>query len=400
MIFTKAERFSGCRQPCVDRGLVLAPLSGRTGRAGLGEFAVRHVTDHRAKHAAFLIFVFLISFGVSGAFLGGVVPRPGVPGVSAKLEELKRRGEEVDVLFVGTSRVHHQIIPRLFDRLTAEAGCPTHSFNLGVDGLRTPEDYFVLEKALEGRTRPLRWIILECKDISFLEREVECESVRGPYWHDCHRMGILTQRFFAGRSVPGLTFKQNLRSARDEVHVLAKHAFLWLENELSVGASAERTASLALPEIGDLGRSSKKPINDGYLSQGNPPVASDEIVTYTRKLEELRKHPAVAEYGDRTSQRVLRLENALAARHGAKLVLLVPPTLKPRKFLPDPALLPIPTVIDVDRPEEYPELFDLQNRRDETHLNERGAEIFTTILAKRLCRLGTMVSVPAEPRRP
>jgi hypothetical protein len=190
-------------------------------------------------------------------------------------------------------------------------------------------------------------------------------------------MWILTQRFFAGRFAIGLTWRQRFRTTRDDAKVLALHTYLWLENELSVGVLGEQILRWETPDLRSVPIPSKEIIHDGYRSRGNPPVEAHEVFTYTHKLKELQKHPASSEYGDAASQWLLRREQDLAARHGAQLVLLVPPTLKPSKFLPDPRQGATPMLLDLDRPAEFPELFDLRNRRDETHLNERGAEILT-----------------------
>ena len=81
---------------------------------------------------------------------------------------------------------------------------------------------------------------------------------------------------------------------------------------------------------------------------------------------------------------MLKRQWELAKQHGAQLILLIPPTLAPYKFVPDPAVLPGVKTLDFDRPDLYPELFLLSNRRDETHLNANGADLFTKLIAKRL----------------
>jgi hypothetical protein len=315
----------------------------------------------------------------------GWQPKVGDREVLKKMDYLRQKGDEFDVLFVGTSRVHHQVIPALFDRLMTEGGVPVHSFNLGVDGMRTPEDNYLLETALASRTRPLRWIILECKDINFREQDVDQQTARAVSWHDSTRLNILAQRLWWGNLESQRTFQKRLRGMRDDVEVFSSHFALWLQNETGIGCLAEKTADWLKQSS-----SSFTPVAplesrfDGYDSAGKATPNPAERITYVRKFALLQRRKAESDYKDRASQLLLRRQQELAARHGAKLILLIPPTLVSSKFIPDPSLLPVPEVFDCDRPDLFPELFALENRRDETHLNESGAEILTALLAKRL----------------
>lgn len=336
----------------------------------------------------FVVFAFLGSLLVSATFLHSLLPGVKVAVVSTKIEFLQSRRDQFDVFFVGTSRIHHQIIPALFDHLLLDAGVPTHSYNLGIDGLRTPEDYYVLENALAGRRRPMRWIVLECKDINLRMQDIDQGTIRSSYWHDSSRMWILVQKWIWGGFGMRSTFPQHVRQIRDDGEVLEKHCGLYLQNELSVGALSDLPSTLtqrsARPNV-DKGDAVSF---DGYLSKGNPTVVPAEAISYGEKLKKLKTKPATPDYGDWASQMLLRRERDLAAKYGAELVVVIPPTLKEIKFTPEPTVQPTIKLLDFDNPERYPELFVIKNRRDETHLNEHGAEIWTRLLAQELIRLG------------
>ena len=350
--------------------------------------------SRRLRRPLAMVFVFLAALFFAASFFRGLLPRMQVVGVSTKIAFLQNRGDQYDVLFVGTSRIHHQIIPALFDHVMSDAGMPTHSFNLGIDGLRTPEDNFVLENSLAGRSRPLRWIVLECKDINLRMQDIDQGTTRSVYWHDSRRMWMLAQRWVWGGFGGQLTLQQHVRQIRDDAEVLGKHCELYLQNELSVGALSGLPSTLTQKREPPKIEKAESVLLDGYLSEGNPTVVSTEAISYVEKLKKLRTKPATPDYGDRASQMLLRRERDLAAKYGAELVLIIPPTLKESKFTPDPTLRPTLKLLDFDRPDQFPELFALRNRRDETHLNERGAEILTNLLAQQLIRLERSVENP------
>ena len=57
------------------------------------------------------------------SLIGALGPARTVECISDKLAELKARAAEVDTLFIGSSRVHHNYTPSVFDRETDRA-CP------------------------------------------------------------------------------------------------------------------------------------------------------------------------------------------------------------------------------------------------------------------------------------
>ncbi len=79
-----------------------------------------------------------------------------------KLERLKERSDDYDTLFLGSSRIYHQIIPQLYDRLTGERGIATKSFNAAVDGMRPWKTLkATFDQILKFRPKHLRWVFIE-----------------------------------------------------------------------------------------------------------------------------------------------------------------------------------------------------------------------------------------------
>src|SRR5688572_12726450 len=97
------------------------------------------------------ILTFLLAVALMAGALGYLAPEPHLNIVSAKLEWMRQHGDEFDVLFLGSSRTYHQILPERFEEILGAAGNKVKAFNLGVDGMRPPEDGYVLEQALRGR---------------------------------------------------------------------------------------------------------------------------------------------------------------------------------------------------------------------------------------------------------
>ena len=89
------------------------------------------------------VVTFIAGFTLIAAVLSSAVPSVRPPQIGAKLDFLAAHGAEYDTFFIGSSRVHRQIIPALFDAEMAALGVKTNSFSLSGDGMRPPEDEFV-----------------------------------------------------------------------------------------------------------------------------------------------------------------------------------------------------------------------------------------------------------------
>jgi hypothetical protein len=300
-----------------------------------------------------------------------------------KLRWLAEHGESCDVLFLGSSRIHHQLIPELFDRLMAAGGHPTRSFNLALDGLRPPEDSFLLERALRGRRAPLHWVILEANEMRFpLEGEND-RTQRVVYWHDWARLGWLFRRFLTGKDPTLRNGWQRLGEMSHDVDDLLGHAWLGTLKGLHLGQGANLVQRLSGAEVREE-ESLPSSAWDGFRQERSGPMSANVAAEYERQYRRLLRRPARVDYADPASQALVQWAQARVAAAGGELVLLVPPTVREEKFLPDPARLPTPRCLDFADPARYPELFASEHRKDNAHLNNAGAEQLTRRVAEAL----------------
>jgi hypothetical protein len=283
--------------------------------------------------------------------------------------------------------VHHQIVPELFDRLMREAGIRVRSFNLGVDGIRPPEDAFLLEHALQSRHAPLLWVIEEANPIRFREEEQIHDGLRGSYWRDGSRMLVLFQRLMTGKAQRARNAWQRLGELAHESGDFLGHCMLWLPKATHVGEGVPVlrgfcSHSLAVVSTGKIGKRL-----DGFISAGNEPMTERAARNYAKDMAALRRHPAEVDFADPTSQRLIRWSQKIVEEHGGRLILVEPPTTNDSKFYPDAQYGPVPPVFDFSDAGRFPELYAPDRRKDSGHLNQAGAEIFTRLIVKRLLAL-------------
>jgi len=96
--------------------------------------------------AALFAGCFLIStYGIGIAGRLALPPRE-VGELTEKIRAIERNDADIDTVAIGSSRMLHAFDPALFDRAAGKAGCPIHSYNLGIGGMNLIEMRYVLRR--------------------------------------------------------------------------------------------------------------------------------------------------------------------------------------------------------------------------------------------------------------
>ena len=312
------------------------------------------------------------------------LPFPEVETVKAKVDWLARHGEEYDTLFVGSSRTFRHIIPRLFDQLMAEAGMPTHSFNLGINAMRPPEDTYLLETVLAKRRAPLKLVVMETNSIDVCTSDDKNQgSARVVYWHDFKRFQALL-RCILEEGPPNNHYRGALKSGLWQWEAARYNLTLYLAKTLHAGRGFELWDVLAP------GKAPPPAVNrtsyDGYDFYGTPLAHIDqkEWELLQQRMAMFASHSTRVKERKLSSQLELREQRRLVASLGGTVISYIGPLPAGAEYLPDPALHPGLPVFNFANPELYPALFQRENRQDVGHLNQKGAEVFTRMLVEKI----------------
>ena len=301
------------------------------------------------------------------------LPMLPVPLVKEKIEWLAQHGDQYDTLFIGTSRTLEHIQPALFDQLMAQAGMPTHSFNLGILGMRPPEDSYLLETVLAKRRAPLKLVIVEANTINAENEADALGTLREVYWRDTSRFWVVTRSIL-----------ERKRKTLWKTEVLVHNLNVYLRKTLSVGRGIEwLTGHLeknASPPPQSLGKYS-----DGYLSYDTPlrTIKDEEWRVFQTKF----KRNIQLVFNDGASQQELAKKRLWVEAHGGKMIAFTPPIAGINHFIPDPRLHPGLPWLNFFQPAKYPEFFQKENLADSGHLNQQGAEFFTRRLVEEIVAL-------------
>ena len=145
------------------------------------------VSKFSAGRGLLHIGIAALAFVLTCAGLKAVRPFPDLGVAGPKLRFFNEHQDDFDTVFVGSSRINHQISPSIFDRIMGGAGHPTRTFNLGMNGMLPLESSFVLERLLKTKPRRLKWVFIELDDLETSRVPGAEGSRRYLYWHDWKR---------------------------------------------------------------------------------------------------------------------------------------------------------------------------------------------------------------------
>lgn len=302
-----------------------------------------------------------------GALVVGLaLPFPPVPDVFAKYQYLAENRQQFDTLFVGSSRVFHQIDPQQFDAEVAALGGRTRSLNLGYSGMWPPESFFFLRQILALRPPRLRWVFLELMQINLHRETRDAETLRTAYWHDW-RHTLLAERDILASPRP----------AAEKRRLAVEDAVIFLRWNVGLGRGSEWLRERLLP--GKPARTPRWRARAGFLPENDRQISAAGLPDFLARVAGLRLAPPATPVSAHYYEALQALV-AEVRRAGAQPIFLITPSLGGEDLTGLPAGVPVFAFTD---PAKYPTLYEPDRHYDEWHLNEWGAAELTSLLAQR-----------------
>ena len=315
-----------------------------------------------------LVLIFIASLAGSSALISCVLPPASIPQFSEKIAWFAAHKDDYAAVFIGSSQFYRGIDPRQFD---CDAGLGIRSFNFGLDGLWPAESFFVLRQILAQHPRRLRWVFIDWMDIDPRIDHVGTTR-RMMYWHDTRHTTMTLQRI---AEMPD--------SWVEKVQLASAHLGLWMRRLMHHGQAVESfEGKLRKNNYGRV----KVPVwakHDGWRSGKSSGIEGEALTHYAAQLDRLRSAGPRPPMGAalETAVRDIAAEIRTA---GATPILIASPAADTRHLFAPPAGIEAWIFND---PESNPELFQPELRYDNYHLNPRGAELFTRLLAGRFLQM-------------
>jgi hypothetical protein len=315
-----------------------------------------------------------VAFVGTCLLLHAVLPVPDVSEASLKMRFFAAHKDEFDTIFVGSSRIYFGISPAVFDRVLAENGVPSHSFNFGASGMYPPEEFSVLEQILALNPRNLKRVFLETDNVQAIWLPRDQTSRRVVSWHDTKNTWLIVRKILDLDVPEPLTRK--LRMLRKVRRPIARHLMLWARNISNQGRAFDLVESF-------LGRNQIEwetlgPNLDGYFPVEEA-ISGEKEQAYKKEMAREQREGAENVALDRYADQAYRRYAGRLRRSGVTPIFLVAPTFPqfPSQFFGSPPGL----VLAYNKPSLYPEFYHSTARADAHHLNSAGTTEFTRLMA-------------------
>ncbi len=334
-----------------------------------------------------LVFI-LVCAGINKFF-----PRP-VNWISLKVHRFTEKKDDVDIVFIGSSRSYHGIAPKVFDQTLLASGHEWRSFNMAMDGMTTAESFAMVRRLLALHPRKLKFIFFETQSVITAGTPTGDQKVteRDVYWRDWESLLSGFRMFDMGLALPSGVVAgtpYSFRRWNDFGTLLFANVHLWIRNVTNVGIAMEilRGAIDVLPPRPPPSRQESNeaslPSNwDGYYAMSNP-MSAATLTTYRKAFASMQDRPVRPRPSPMMRSELERFVQEMTAKN-IEVVFVVPPSAKGGRG----AGINVPSgsrLLAYDDFTRYPQFYEEENRLDTEHLNARGAEIFTRVLAQRVC---------------
>ena len=320
------------------------------------------------------LIVFLLALGATSTFLGAFTPFPYLGNLWRKYHHVQQPGKDYSLLYIGSSRVFHEFIPKQFDAALHDRGHQVRSFNFGQDGMWPPESFYMLRQILAKRPPNLKWVFFDLMGMKAKEEEEE-PTKRAVYWHDL-RHTILAWRHALEVDMIGQ------RTISEKAARCWYHAMLWAEKSASLGRGQEQL-EIALKLARE--RKLEKIPDEGFEAGGKGPLTGEMLAHFNAAMAKLKVNPTAKPIEPMLGDALNALVKEVRAA-GAEPVFIVASGIYGTERFTDwpPAGV---RVLRFDDPDKFPELYSPANRYDPHHLDLTGAQAFTRYLANAFAAL-------------
>ncbi|MBX2877813.1 MAG: hypothetical protein KTR30_37175 [Saprospiraceae bacterium] len=292
--------------------------------------------------------------------------------------------------FFGSSRVHNQIDPAVFDHLVnLQEHHEIRSFNLGAQGAFPPQSYFLFEKFLDSKhSDGVKFCFLELRELARI-KPANSVPANHSYWLS------LKEISFALRCL----LLDPTKSRVYKRSQILRHLRAYVENVLHIG---HFKAQISTPHYYD--DLSLGPEKNGYLpceyqyEMTQNKALREALLKKRKRLEEeperlqdrsikhLQGYKGYSDayYSEAHQERVLQLIER-AKEKGIHLILIYISSgtnQNPGRAINLCRSLPKSHIIELANPTKFPELYYVANAFDPGHLNAKGSRIFTRYLAQ------------------
>ena len=307
----------------------------------------------------------------------------GAAGFSHKIRYLEENKIQPDIFFVGPSTVYRHIMPSLFDEIL---GNGFTSFSLSADGSYPRHDLHIFDNFIDDNRGNVKFVFFELKSFDKLG-PTRYKTTYSKYFTDYSWL----------RSGEKYVKDNPLLDEESKKNLIERYRTSVLENYFKVGMRTDFLNSLNWnqPAVNEKFLGVEK---DGFITTPGEISRNKTIKSKLPNILNNLKRNKTRAYTQRNtegynyfySQYLIDIINKYASMDIHVIYILPPYAYKLEtedQMLNLFETIPETNKIDMANPIDYPEFYELKYRFDQSHLNGKGAEIYTRKLINKFKRI-------------
>ncbi|MFT5284663.1 MAG: hypothetical protein ACI8TQ_000820 [Planctomycetota bacterium] len=327
----------------------------------------------------------LLAFATTCIGVQSAVPWPLGIGLRAKMQYFEEHADEYDALFIGSSRVFRDVMPRVIESELDALGFEFKAFNLGVGAMMDFETNHLVRSALEHPGQRLRWVFVESGRWDLAEEtESNPQAKRTVEWHSPANASVVLE----GLLVSDLSHLELLKSGVGHLTMFGQR-FASYGRGTDMWKELSNTAAKVL-EADDPNLSDAELALDWGWQKLGPDRAPFDEAKWSRQVSTVRRNESRGDGAGAVVLRKLPLESIkrqieFIQSKVPNVVYLSLPNSKGSVLARTMSSLGIfPDYLSFDSPSVFPMLYAIDHRVDANHLNQRGATELSKLLAREI----------------
>ncbi len=349
-----------------------------------------------ALRSVFCAGCFLLGWLGIASLGGPLLPPPHLPVLSEKRAHFVAHADEYDAVFIGSSRVYRGFVPKVFDAVLRERGVPMRSFNFAMEAVWPPESLYRVREFLRLRSR-VRWVFIELLPVNPRLTPENARTLRSIYWHDW-RHTVLAWREIAS---------QDAFTAGEKRAWFALHAELFFRRLARISGAATALEPWLRPESLKAARKEfafNTPWIDaeGFVPEPATPMAPETAAAFRQQAAGYARDLTPVPLPGHLHAELRDLVAAVRAAGAVPIFVITPSTTRAENFADLRAQGIDADLISFKDASKFPALYDPDLHFDGPHLNERGANEFSRLLAQEFAGLlgresAAAIAIPPNP---
>ncbi|MCG8698755.1 MAG: hypothetical protein MI922_11940 [Bacteroidales bacterium] len=299
---------------------------------------------------------------------------------SSKLNYFNANRAKYNTLVFGSSRLYRQVNTQVFDSILITHGI--HTYNLATPGTFNPESYYLYENFINSlNEHQLKYALLELQNLRCFT-DVNNGTTKGCYWHTPayfkYSLNYIAKSGF-NKKYKQKTRKIYTKNFTSNLFNLSHITTPPVNSTFTNGINGYYSLNQEINE--------SDTTNECYIRRKNFMKDSSR---YSRRIDSGKQFNQLmgnSEYLNKAHLDYINKLITLSKDKGVHLFLVIPPKQPVAVYM---ELAPIyhsvskSHIIQLADYYEFTELYNFDNTFDLGHLNSKGANIFTILLAQRI----------------